>query len=122
MAKSTQNKDTDVTDVTLSDKKRKFIKSFKNSSCNIAETCRKINISRQTYYRWLKDEEFKQECLDAEESLIDNAEDQLQKLINNRNPVAILFYLKTKGKKRGYDEKQTIELTKPFDRIELEGI
>ena len=117
MTKSTLNKETKVADVTLSDKKEKFLKVFKNSDCNVAETCRKINISRQTYYRWQEDEDFKQNCLDVQESLIDNAESKLQELINSKNPVAIIFYLKTKGKSRGYDEKQYIEINKPFEEI-----
>ena len=60
--------------------------------------------------------------MDTEEGLIDNAEDELQKLINLGNPIAIIFYLKTKGKKRGYDEKQTIEIKKPFEEIGFEDL
>ena len=122
MAKNTQNKESNVTDVTLSDKKAKFLKAFKDSNCYVAESCRRIKISRQTFYRWKKDKEFAQSCEDIEEGLIDNAESKLQELINDKVPVAVFFYLKTKGKKRGYDETHQIEITKPFDRIELEGV
>ena len=122
MAKNTQNKESNVTDVTLSDKKGKFLKAFKDSNCYVAESCRRIKISRQTFYRWKKDKEFAQSCEDIEEGLIDNAESKLQELINDKVPVAVLVYLKTKGKKRGYDETHQIEITKPFDRIELEGV
>ena len=122
MAKNTQNIDSDGTDVTLSDKKENFLKALKANSGNIAESCRSINISRQTYYRWKKDKKFEQDCIDAEESLLDFAESQLQELIKSKNPIAILFFLKTKGKGRGYDETHKVQIDKPFDRIELEGI
>ena len=122
MAKNTHNTDSKVTDVTPSDKKGKFLKAFKDSNCNVAESCRRIKISRQTFYRWKKEDSFAQACEDVEEGLIDNAESKLQELINSKNPIAILFYLKTKGKSRGYDETHKIQIDKPFDRIELEGI
>ena len=122
MAKNTQNKESNVTSVTISDKKGKFLKAFENSDCNVAESCRRIKISRQTFYRWREDEDFKQSCLDIEEGLIDNAESKLQELINSKNPIAILFYLKTKGKSRGYIEKQEVELIKPIDEIEFDGL
>ncbi len=122
MAKNTQNKEDKVTPVTLSDKKEKFLKAYKSSDCNVAKSCRAIKISRQTYYRWKEDQQFKDACYEIEEGLIDNAESRLQELINKGNPVAIFFYLKTKGRSRGYDERQTIDINKPFDKIELEGI
>ena len=37
---------------------------------------------------------------------LDNAESALHKLINEGNPTAIIFYLKTQGKGRGYVERQ----------------
>ena len=122
MGKNTQNKDTKVTDVTLSNKKENFLKALKANSGNIAESCRSINISRQTYYRWKQDKTFAEACMNVEEGLLDFAESQLQELIKAKNPVAIFFYLKTKGKSRGYDERHQLELTKPFDKVDLEGI
>ena len=122
MTKNTQNKDSKVTDVTPSDKKGKFLKAFKDSNCYVAESCRRIKISRQTFYRWKKEDSFAQACEDVEEGLIDNAESKLQDLINSKNPIAILFYLKTKGKSRGYIEKQEVELIKPIDEIEFDGL
>ena len=121
MAKNTQNKESNVTDVTISDKKR-FLEIFKKKDTHISNSCISSNISRQTYYRWLKDEEFKQAIDDVKESLKDDTEDYLIKACKDGNVAAIIFRLKTICKDRGYDEKQTIELTKPFDKIELEGI
>ena len=122
MAKNTQNTNSNRTNRTLLNKKE-FLIQYKESGCNVAVTCDCIKIGRQTYYDWLnKDKKFKQDCLDVEKGLKDNAESKLQDLINKHNPVAIIFYLKTKCKSRGYDETHKIQIDKPFDRIELEGI
>ena len=126
MAKNTQNKEkhgTDGTQCPLSDKKEKFIKAFADSDCNVAECCRRIKIGRRTFYNWKKkDDEFAQSCEDIEEGLIDNAESKLQELINDKNQAAIFFFLKTKGKKRGYDETHQIEINKPYNKAFLEGV
>lgn len=42
------------------------------------------------------------------EDLIDVAENKLLKAINSDNLTATIFYLKTKGKNRGYSERQEI--------------
>ena len=122
MAKNTQNKETNRTNRTKSDKKR-FLEIFEKKDAHISNTCKDANIGRTTYYDWLEaDEEFKQAIDDVKESLKDDTEDYLIKACKDGNVAAIIFRLKTICKDRGYDEKQTIELTKPFDKIELEGI
>ena len=126
MGKNTQNKKTNVTNVTLSDKKRKFIKQLSNNLGNISEACKKSKISRQTYYRWLEDNEFKEKCDNVPEELLDMAENSLLSEIKDStskgHTTATIFYLKTKGKKRGYNESLQLDVVKPFDRIDLEGI
>ena len=104
-------------------KKEIFLKALKNNLGHISKACTAANIARKTYYRWIdKDEDFKDQCDSVNEGLLDLAESKLLENIQNNDNVCIIFFLKTKGKKRGYDEKHQIELTKPFDRIELEGI
>ena len=61
-------------------------------------------------YYWIEeDKELQEAQQSAKESNIDFAEGQLKKLIQQENPTAILFYLKTIGRNRGYIEKQEIE-------------
>ena len=122
MGKNTQNKKTNVTNVTLSDKKRKFIKHLTENLGNVSKACKERKISRQTYYRWLEDEEFEVAVRDAEESLLDESEFQLMNAIKSGNLTAIIFHLKTKGRKRGYVEKQEVEVNKPIDDVIFNGL
>ena len=69
-----------------------------------------------------KDEEFKQQCEDVEESLLDLSESKLLENIQNNDNTCIIFHLKTKGKKRGYIEKQEFEVTKPISEINFDEI
>ena len=88
----------------LTSKQKEFLEVFENSSCNISVACKKFKISRQTYYVWLENTKFKQEIKDIEESLIDYAETKLMQNIRDGKESSIFFFLKTKGKKRGYVE------------------
>ncbi len=65
------------------------------------------NISRTTYYKYYNsDEQFKEQVKSIGDEAIDFVESQLFELIKNGNIAATIFFLKTKGKKRGYSEKQ----------------
>lgn len=104
-------------------KKSDFLVALKNNNGNISEACEAINIGRRTYYSWIeKDETFKQDAEDAQESLIDLAESKLVENIKDNDNTSIIFFLKTKGKKRGYVEKQEVEHIRPIEEIEFNGI
>jgi len=94
-------------------KKKQFLEVFEKKAANITLTCKAIQIDRKTYYNWYNnDEEFRQKVDEVRESLIDFTESKLMELIQEGNVVAILFFLKTIGKNRGYVEKQEIEIDK----------
>ena len=104
-------------------KKAVFLKALENNLGHISNACEAANIHRQTYYSWIeKDQKFKDQCDDVNEGLVDLAESKLFENINNNDNACIIFFLKTKGKKRGYDERQTIEITKPFEEIGFEDL
>ena len=122
MAKNTSNTSSNSTKGTTSDNKETFLQALKLNLGNISQSCKASNIGRQTYYNWVDDdEEFKHSCKDVEESLLDLAENRLLEKIDKYDITAIIFFLKTKGKKRGYIEKQEVELIKPIDDIEFDG-
>lgn len=92
-----------VTNVTLSEEKAHFVHLFINNLGNAAAACRAMGISRMTYDRWMKDDEyFRNEIRDAVEGFIDEAESESRKLVRNGDPKMICFILETKGKDRGY--------------------
>lgn len=105
---------------TLSAKQKAFIKVFsEKAGCNISVTCKKIKITRMTYYNWLdSNAEFKALIDEAQESLVDYAETKLHQSIMEGNLTATIFYLKTKGKNRGYIETQEQQVSiNPFEEL-----
>ena len=106
-----------------STKKENFLKALTLNSGHISEACKSANICRQTYYSWIeKDEEFRTMCDDVCESLLDLAESKLLENIRNNDNTAIIFFLKTKGRKRGYNESTQLELVKPISEINFDEI
>lgn len=87
-----------------------MIEALRNSIGVVKTACEEVGISRTTFYQYLKDDpEFKAEVDTIQDESIDIAESALLKQIGQGNITAIIFYLKTKGKRRGYTERQEIE-------------
>ena len=90
-------------------KKESLLKSLEQSLGVVTVACKKADIPRSTYYKWLKEDEvFAAEVRDIENIAIDFVESQLHKQILDNSTAATIFFLKTKGKKRGYVERQEI--------------
>lgn len=103
--------------------KEKFVQVFRQSMGVIKYTCEACKISRQTYYNWLAaDAEFRQEVESVGEEMIDFAENALHKKIAEGDTTSIIFYLKTKGKKRGYIERTEIDATIDERQREIEEL
>lgn len=103
-----------VTGVTLrnmTDAENKFIKELKDNRGIVGAACRSLGISRTTYYRWKKKHQDFAEAADTEISAqVDYVEDRLLDLIDEGETAAIIFYMKTKGRDRGYGEKYVPEV------------
>ncbi len=90
-------------------KKESILKALESSLGVVTVACKKADIPRSTYYKWLKeDKDFALAVEDIENIALDFAESQLHSQIGDGNTSATIFYLKTKGKKRGYIERQEI--------------
>lgn len=71
----------------------------------VASAAKMTGIHRATHYTWMEADEEYSECVKAlGDVALDFAEEHLHGLIKEKNPAATIFYLKTKGKKRGYIE------------------
>ena len=79
-----------------------FIENLKKSLGIISVAMGKTGIDQETYNKWFKNKEFQKALEDTQNLSIDYVENKLLNLINEGDLGAIQFYLKTKGKKRGY--------------------
>lgn len=87
----------------------KVVAVYKKSAGNLSLCAESLNIDRKTLDRWRKRyPELHNMMCDVEEGLIDLCETKLMQQINDGNLTAIIFFLKTKGKQRGYVEGQII--------------
>ena len=78
----------------------------------VTKACKETGISRTTFYNYLhEDEEFAKSVKEIENVAIDFAESALHEQIKNGNSTSTIFYLKTKGKGRGYVEKTEVDNT-----------
>ena len=107
-------------------KKKMLIESLENSLGIVSTACSKVNVSRSSFYKWYKeDEEFRKKVDDIDNVKLDYVETKLFKNIENEKEKSIIFYLQHKGHKRGYIQKQNINLTsneEDIKKIEIEII
>lgn len=112
--------------------KKELIQALARYKGIISTACDSVGLSRTTFYDYVNtDEAFAKEVENVNEAAIDFVEGKLFEKINgismlgkggtgdegDEDPVytlppsdtAIIFYLKTKGKKRGYVEKSEVE-------------
>lgn len=83
-----------------------IVNVYQKKGCNVSATCTALGISRQAFYvRKNSDAELREMLEEADEAIIDFAESKLVEKINDGDLTATIFFLKTKGKKRGYVEK-----------------
>jgi hypothetical protein len=74
---------------------------------NVAAIARHYGVSRGTVYNRINESiELAEALKDSRESIIDDAEAELYKQIKDGNTTALIFFLKTQGKGRGYIERQ----------------
>lgn len=87
--------------------KKLLLAALEKSLGVVSAACKKVKLSRQTFYQYCQDDaEFKKQVDEIGEVALDFAESRLFKSIQEGSDTATIFYLKTKGKKRGYIEKQ----------------
>jgi predicted transcriptional regulator len=101
-------------------KKEAILKALENSLGVVTLACKQADIPRSTYYKWLKeDNEFAKSVKEIENIALDFAESQLHTQIKDGSTSATIFYLKTKGKKRGYIERSELDLSSGEEPIKI---
>lgn len=86
-------------------RKKAMIKAMKSKLGNVSASTDAVGIDRSLHYKWMKsDEDYNYIINENIERSLDFAEAALLKCIQDGNTTAIIFYLKTKGKHRGYGQ------------------
>jgi hypothetical protein len=90
--------------------KKAMLEALEKSLGVVTTAAKQVGISRKTHYEWYNnDPEYKEAVDGLVDVALDFAESKLHKQIDGGDTTATIFYLKTKGKRRGYIEKQEIE-------------
>ena len=89
--------------------KKKVLEALEKSLGIVTVACKNVGVDRSQFYVWLKeDNEFAKAVDGMNDIALDFAESSLHKQIQSGVPVSTIFYLKTRGKKRGYIERTEI--------------
>lgn len=118
--------------------KKEILDALEESNGIVSIACKSIGLARSTFYSWMQaDPEFKVAVDELQEVALDFVEGKLMEKINGvtvkkgetddgedlvydvpPSDTAIIFYLKTRGKKRGYIEKTEHDIRYP-DGVQL---
>jgi len=100
--------------------KKAILEALEKSLGVVTTAVKLVGISRSTFYKWIEeDQDFAKKVKDIENITLDFAESQLHTQIKDGSTSATIFYLKTKGKKRGYIERQDIDITTGNEPIKI---
>jgi len=108
--------------------KKALLEALEKSLGVVTTACKQVGVSRTTFYDYYNsDEEFRAAVDDIENVVLDFVESKLHKQIESGNPTSTIFYLKTKGRKRGYVETKDItnnggSFSNPFDGLTIEQL
>jgi len=99
-------------------KKKAMLIALEQNLGVVTSACRTAGVGRTTFYKWLKqDKQFNEAVKELDNVSLDYAESKLLENIRANKETSIIFYLKTKGKKRGYSERSELDITTDGDKI-----
>lgn len=120
--------------------KSKLLEALEMSKGIVTSACASIDCPRSTYYNWYKEDlEFKSAVDEIQDVAIDFVEGKLMEKVNGvqirefvkgeeviydqaPSDTAIIFYLKTKGKKRGYIERMEVDNLTPIQVMNIDPL
>jgi len=89
--------------------KKAMLVALEKSLGIVSTAAKEVGIVRQTHYNWMEaDSEYKKSVESIGDSVLDFVESKLHGLIESGDTACTIFYMKTKGKRRGYVERQEI--------------
>ena len=88
---------------------QRIIDAIRESSGLLTLAAKKADVTYKTVWQYTQDfPSVKQAVEEAKEKMLDFAEGKLYEKIKSGDNAAIIFYLKTQGKARGYVERQEV--------------
>ena len=104
--KTTKTKTTKTTSGKLT-RQTEFLSLLHSHHWNVSATCLDMGLSRNTVKNWIAvDAKFQDRLECAKQTEIDDVEQALLEQIKKGDTTATIFYLKTRGKSRGYVERE----------------
>tara|TARA_R100000655_G_scaffold102334_1_gene148096 strand:+ start:955 stop:1308 length:354 start_codon:yes stop_codon:yes gene_type:complete len=101
-------------------KKEAVLDALEQSLGVVTTACKMTDTPRSTFYKWVKNDlDFAKKVRELENVSLDFAESKLFEQISENNTSATIFYLKTKGRKRGYWEKQQMDMTTDDEPVQI---
>ena len=98
--------------------KKQMLKALHETLGVVSPACEQVKIARSTHYRWMElDEEYKKSVEDVQEFQLDFVESKLFENINNNDTTSTIFYLKTRGRSRGYIERKELDVTSGGEKV-----
>ncbi len=105
-------------------KKKNLLIALEAAYGVVTTACLSVGVTRKTFYEYYNDDpEFAKACDEINNVAVDFVEGKLLNNIGDGDTTAMIFFLKCRGKKRGYVEKTEIDINanipniiiKPYD-------
>ena len=91
--------------------KTRFLHNLEKYGGNIAAAIDELGYTRSKVTRWLREDPvFREKFYEVKETLKDIAEEKLFEHVRRGDLPAVMFFLKTQAKDRGYTERQEVSL------------
>lgn len=86
--------------------KELFLIALEKNNGNKSKSAKEVGVHITTVYKWIKEyPEFTEEIKNIEEAILDKIEQHLYSQSEGGIPTSTIFYLKQKGKHRGWGEE-----------------
>ena len=94
--------------------KKRVLEALDKSLGIVTTACANAGVSQTQFYEWRRtDSEFAEAVKAIDNKQMDFVEGKLLQNIKDNDTHSILFYLRTKGKSRGYTERTEVQLEVP---------
>ncbi len=85
--------------------------TYYRNAGNLTQTAKALGYTRETLYQWRnKNEKLDRLLREREEALIDDVESLAFRKMKEGDTTMLIFFLKTKGKDRGYTERREVDM------------